>query len=172
MIEMYSKLCTEYPIISIEQPFDKDDWEHTQLLTNLGVCQVVGDDLLMANPKRIDRAVREGTCNALLLKINQIGTVTEAIEIVKQAKDAHWGIVVSHRSGETEDSFIADLAVGLATGQIKTGAPCRGERVSKAQSVKLKSNFHLPWRHAGKNNWSLDPAMVLPMMIDPSTAKQ
>ncbi|XP_068644126.1 cytosolic enolase 3-like [Aristolochia californica] len=131
MIEMYNQLCSDYPIISIEEPFDKDDWEHTKLFCNLGLCQVVGDALLMSNPKRIERAVREGTCNALLLKVNHVGTVTEAIEAVKLAKDAGWGVVVSHRSGETEDSFIADLAVGLATGQIKAGAPCRGERLVK-----------------------------------------
>ncbi|KAF4374309.1 hypothetical protein F8388_005595 [Cannabis sativa] len=93
--------------------------------------EVVGDDLLMSNSKRIERAVNESTCNALLLKINQIGTVTETIEVVKLAKDAQWGVVTSHRCGETEDSFIADLSVGLATGQIKSGAPCRGEQLAK-----------------------------------------
>ncbi|KAL6516487.1 Beta-enolase [Orobanche gracilis] len=92
---------------------------------------VVGDALLMSNPKRIERAVQEATCNALLLKINQVGTVTEAIESVKLAKDANWGVVISQRSGETEDSFLADLAVGVAAGQIKAGAPCRGERLTK-----------------------------------------
>jgi|EP01046_Picozoa_sp_COSAG06_P041477 hypothetical protein len=94
-------------------------------------CQVVGDDLLVTNPKRVERAIEEKTCNALLLKVNQIGTITEAIEAVKMAKLAGWGVMCSHRSGETEDSFIADLAVGLSCGQIKTGAPCRGERTSK-----------------------------------------
>lgn len=131
MIEMYKELCADYPIVSIEDPFDKEDWEHVRNFSSLGICQVVGDDLLMSNPKRIERAIRESTCNALLLKINQIGTVTEAIEVVKLAKDAHWGIVTSHRCGETEDSFIADLSVGLNTGQIKAGAPCRGERLVK-----------------------------------------
>lgn len=130
MIEMYKELCSEYPIVSIEDPFDKEDWEHTKYV--LGICQqVVGDDLLMSNKRRIERAIHESTCNALLLKINQIGTVTEAIEVVKLANDARWGVVVSHRSGETEDSFIADLSVGLASGQIKAGAPCRGERLAK-----------------------------------------
>lgn len=131
MIEMYKELCADYPIVSIEDPFDKEDWEHVRNFSSLVICQVVGDDLLMSNPKRIERAIRESTCNALLLKINQIGTVTEAIEVVKLAKDAHWGIVTSHRCGETEDSFIADLSVGLNTGQIKAGAPCRGERLVK-----------------------------------------
>ncbi|KAF9591829.1 hypothetical protein IFM89_008479 [Coptis chinensis] len=131
MIELYTQLCKDYPIVSIEDPFDKDDWEHTKSFTSLGICQVVGDELLMSNPKRIEKAIHEFTCNALLLKMNQIGTVTEAIEAVKLAKGANWGVVTSHVSGETEDSFIADLAVGLATGQIKAGAPCSGERLSK-----------------------------------------
>lgn len=131
MIEMYKLLCTDYPIVSIEDPFDKEDWEHVKFFSGLGICQVVGDGLLMSNPKRIERAIQDSTCNALLLKVNQIGTVTEAIEVVKMAKDAHWGVVISQRSGETEDSFIADLSVGLATGQIKAGAPCRGERLAK-----------------------------------------
>ncbi|PKA52488.1 Cytosolic enolase 3 [Apostasia shenzhenica] len=151
-----TEFCIDYPIASIEQPFDKDDWEHTKLLSNLGICQVVGDDLLMSNPKRIEKAIKEGTCNALLLKISQVGTVTEAIEVVKQAKDAQWGVIVSHRSGETEDSFIADLAVGLATGQIKAGAPCRGERLAKYnqllrieeelgdQAVYARENWRMP----------------------------
>lgn len=131
MIKMYEELCAAYPIVSIEDPFDKEDWEHVKRLSDRGLCQVVGDDLLMSNHKRIERAIHESSCTALLLKVNQIGTVTEALEVVKLAKDAHWGVVVSHRSGETEDSFIADLSVGLAMGQIKTGAPCRGERLAK-----------------------------------------
>lgn len=131
MINMYKELCTDYPIVSIEDPFDKEDWEHVKQFSNLGICQVVGDDLLMSNPKRIEKAAKESACNALLLKMNQIGTVTEVIEVVKMAKDVQWGVVISQRSGETVDSFIADLSVGLATGQIKSGAPCRGERLSK-----------------------------------------
>ncbi|KAK4762758.1 hypothetical protein SAY86_008526 [Trapa natans] len=131
MIDMYKELCSDYPIVSIEDPFDKEDWEHTKMFSSLAICQVVGDDLLVSNPKRVERAIQESTCNALLLKLNQIGTVTEAIEVVKLARDAHWGVVTSHRCGETLDSFIADLAVGLTTGQIKAGAPCRGERLAK-----------------------------------------
>nr|ABK93148.1 unknown [Populus trichocarpa] len=131
MIKMYEELCAAYPIVSIEDPFDREDWEHVKRFSDLGLCQVVGDDLLMSNHKRIERAIHESSCTALLLKVNQIGTVTEALEVVKLAKDAHWGVVVSHRSGETEDSFIADLSIGLAMGQIKTGAPCRGERLAK-----------------------------------------
>ncbi|XP_022890768.1 cytosolic enolase 3-like [Olea europaea var. sylvestris] len=131
MIDMYKELCEVYPVVSIEDPFDKEDWEHVKYFSGLGICQVVGDDLLMSNPKRVERAVQEAACNALNLKVNQVGTVTEAIEVVKLAKDANWGVVISQTSGETEDSFIADLSVGLATGQIKAGAPCRGERLAK-----------------------------------------
>jgi len=94
-------------------------------------CQVVGDDLLVTNPERIQMASEKSACNALLLKVNQIGSVTEAIDAVKMAKQNGWGVMTSHRSGETEDCYIADLAVGLCTGQIKTGAPCRSERLAK-----------------------------------------
>ncbi|XP_041991404.1 cytosolic enolase 3-like [Salvia splendens] len=142
MIDMYKELCAAYPIVSIEDPFDKEDWEHSKYFSSLGICQVVGDDLLMSNPKRIERAVQETACNALLLKVNQVGTVTEAIEAVKLAKDANWGVVISQRSGESEDSFLADIAVGLATGQIKAGAPCRGERLAKYnQLVRIEEEL-------------------------------
>ncbi|XP_019435723.1 PREDICTED: cytosolic enolase 3 [Lupinus angustifolius] len=131
MIELYKELCSDYPVVSIHDPFDKEDWERIKHFSGLGICQVVGGDLLMSNTKRIERAITESACNALLLKANQVGTVTEVIEVVKQAKEAHWGVVTSHRCGETVDSFIADLSVGLAAGQIKAGAPCRGERLEK-----------------------------------------
>ncbi|CAA6675517.1 unnamed protein product [Spirodela intermedia] len=146
MAEMYAQLCTDYPIVSIEDPFDRNDWLHTKAFTDLGLCQVVGDHLLSSDPKRLERAIDEASCNGLLLKINQVGTVTDAIEVAKQAKDGNWGVVISHRSGETEDSFIADLAVGLATGQIKAGAPCRGERVAKynQQAVYAGENWRSP----------------------------
>ena len=94
-------------------------------------CQVVGDDLTVTNPKRVQQAIDGKNCNALLLKVNQIGTMTEAIEAVKMCKKAGWGVMCSHRSGETEDTTIADIAVGLCTGQIKTGAPCRSDRNAK-----------------------------------------
>ncbi|XVF50694.1 hypothetical protein PTKIN_Ptkin04bG0122900 [Pterospermum kingtungense] len=112
---------------------EEDDWEHYAKLTSEigGRVQIVGDDLLVTNPKRVEKAIKEKTCNALLLKVNQIGSVTESIEAVKMSKHAGWGVMASHRSGETEDTFIADLSVGLATGQIKTGAPCRSERLAK-----------------------------------------
>merc|ERR1719327_410453 len=118
---------------SIEDPFDQDDFDAYKALTaTMGeTCQIVGDDLLVTNPTRVKKAIDEKACNALLLKVNQIGSITEAIEAVNMAKAAGWGVMTSHRSGETEDSFIADLAVGLKTGQIKTGAPCRSERLAK-----------------------------------------
>mmetsp|Transcript_12164 Transcript_12164/g.36660 ORF Transcript_12164/g.36660 Transcript_12164/m.36660 type:complete len:495 (-) Transcript_12164:287-1771(-) len=129
----YAKLCADYPIVTIEDPFDQDDWANWSKVTRtLGdECQIVGDDLTVTNPKKIERAIAEKACNALLLKVNQIGTLTESIDAVKLAKSDGWGIMTSHRSGETEDTFIADVAVGLCTGQIKSGAPCRGERTSK-----------------------------------------
>lgn len=103
MIDLYKELCADYPIVSIEDPFEQDDWENTKAFTSLGICQVVGDDLLVTNPKRVTKAIEQQICNALLLKVNQIGTVTEAIEAVKMAKEANWGIMASHRSGETEE---------------------------------------------------------------------
>jgi len=120
-------------MISIEDPFDQDDFpSYGKMTADLGeTCQVVGDDLLVTNPKRVQKAIDEKACNALLLKVNQIGSVSESIEAVNMAKKAGWGVMTSHRSGETEDTFIADLAVGLKTGQIKTGAPCRSERLAK-----------------------------------------
>merc|ERR1712093_506978 len=110
-----------------------DDWESYATMTaNIGEkIQIVGDDLLVTNPTRIQTAIDKKACNALLLKVNQIGSVTESIRACKLAQSAGWGVMVSHRSGETEDTFIADLVVGLRTGQIKTGAPCRSERLAK-----------------------------------------
>jgi len=133
LIDLYGSFIKDFPICSIEDPFDQDDWSHYAKMTSeVGEkVQIVGDDLLVTNPKRVAKAIAEKTCNALLLKVNQIGSVTESIEAVVMSKHAGWGVMTSHRSGETEDTFIADLAVGLATGQIKTGAPCRSERLAK-----------------------------------------
>ncbi|RLN30016.1 enolase 2 [Panicum miliaceum] len=139
---VYKSFVSEYPIVSIEDPFDQDDWVHYAKMTEeIGEqVQIVGDDLLVTNPTRVAKAIKEKSCNALLLKVNQIGSVTESIEAVKMSKHAGWGVMTSHRSGETEDTFIADLAVGLATGQIKTGAPCRSERLAKYNQA---SDSHL-----------------------------
>ena len=152
MIEMYKEFCSEYPIVSIEDPFDQDDFENTGLLTGAGVCQVVGDDLLVTNPERVATAIEAKACNALLLKVNQIGSISEAIEAVRMSKKAGWGVMASHRSGETEDSYIADLAVGLATGQIKTGAPCRSERLSKYnQLLRIEEELGADAKYAGED---------------------
>jgi len=133
MIDMYKEFTNEFPVLSIEDPFDQDDWEtYKKFTADIGSkIQIVGDDLLVTNPKRIKKAIEEKACNALLLKVNQIGSITESITACKMAQQAGWGVMVSHRSGETEDTFIADLVVGLGTGQIKTGAPCRSERLAK-----------------------------------------
>ncbi|KAE8710706.1 Enolase [Hibiscus syriacus] len=173
---VYKSFVTDYPIISIEDPFDQDDWEHYGKLTSeIGEqVQIVGDDLLVTNPKRVEKAIKEKTCNALLLKVNQIGSVTESIEAVKMSKSARWGVMASHRrvyclieisvlytppyarvcfrcSGETEDTFIADLSVGLATGQIKTGAPCRSERLAKYnQLLRIEEELGAAAVYAGK----------------------
>ena len=133
LMEMYEDLAAKYPIVTIEDPFDEDDWSNWSAFTqrNAKKFQIVGDDLTVTNPSKISRAIKDGACTALLLKVNQIGTLSESIEAVKLAKRSGWGIMASHRSGETEDTFIADLAVGLSTGQIKAGAPCRSERTAK-----------------------------------------
>merc|ERR1712079_931275 len=130
LLEMYKGFIKDYPVVSIEDPFDQDDWAGYAKLTAETQIQIVGDDLLVTNPKRIMTAIEKKACNGLLLKVNQIGSVTESIKAHNMAKAEGWGTMVSHRSGETEDCFIADLVVGLGTGQIKTGAPCRSERLA------------------------------------------
>ncbi|KAJ9119129.1 hypothetical protein QFC22_003620 [Naganishia vaughanmartiniae] len=127
----YHDLMAKYPICSIEDPFDQDDWEAWTKFTTEGQSQVVGDDLTVTNPLRIKTAIEKKACNGLLLKINQIGTISESIQAVQLAQSGDWGIMTSHRSGETESVYIAHLAVALKTGLIKTGAPCRSERVAK-----------------------------------------
>ncbi|XP_050414906.1 enolase [Patella vulgata] len=131
LADLYRGFIKDYPIVSIEDPFDQDDWEGYSKLTASVDIQIMGDDLLVTNPTRVQKGIDLKACNSLLLKVNQIGTVTEAIQACKMAQAAGWSVMVSHRSGETEDSFIADLVVGLCTGQIKTGAPCRSERLAK-----------------------------------------
>jgi len=133
MVEFYADWVEKYPIISIEDGLDEDDWKSFALMTErMGDrVQIVGDDLLVTNVERVKKAIDLGACNALLCKVNQIGSLTEAIAAVQMSHRAGWGVVVSHRSGETEDATIADLVVALNTGQIKTGAPCRSDRVAK-----------------------------------------
>nr|ADH95416.1 enolase [Steinernema feltiae] len=133
--ELYQSFIKDYPVVSIEDAFDQDDWENWTKLKAASSIQLVGDDLTVTNPKRIQMAIEKKSCNCLLLKVNQIGSVTESIEAAKLSRANGWGVMVSHRSGETEDTFIADLVVGLATGQIKTGAPCRSERLAKYNQI-------------------------------------
>lgn len=154
MIELYRQFVKDYGLVSIEDPFDQDDWaSYPKLTTAVGKgTQIVGDDLLVTNPKRIRMAIEKKACNSLLLKVNQIGTVTESIEACLAAQKAGWGVMVSHRSGETEDSFIADLVVGLKTGQIKTGAPCRSERLAKYnQLLRIEEELGHKAKYAGRD---------------------
>ena len=152
LADIYKDLCKKYPIVSVEDPFDQDDWDnYTAFTAAIGKdVQVVGDDLLVTNVSRIQEASKRKACNALLLKVNQIGSVTESINAVKLAKQNGWGVMTSHRSGETEDNYIADLAVGLCTGQIKTGAPCRSERLSKYnQLLRIEEELGSKAKYAG-----------------------
>ena len=153
MVELYRQFVNEYGLISIEDPFDQEDWvSYAKLTSAVGKgTQIVGDDLLVTNTKRIKVGIESKACNALLLKVNQIGTVTESIDACKMAQSAGWAVMVSHRSGETEDSFIADLVVGLKTGQIKTGAPCRSERLAKYnQLMRIEEELGPKCRYAGE----------------------
>jgi len=131
MIALYHDLIKAYPLVLLEDPFGENDWSTWAQFNKTCAIELVGDDLLATNVKRIKIAHEKKACNALLLKVNQIGTVTESIAAAKLAFSYGWSVFVSHRSGETTDDFIADLTVGLGTGHLKSGAPCRGERVAK-----------------------------------------
>ncbi|MDD3253953.1 MAG: phosphopyruvate hydratase [Lachnospiraceae bacterium] len=133
MVEYFRRLVERFPICSIEDGLQEEDWDGWKLLTRElgGRVQLVGDDLFVTNTKRLKKGIREHVANSILIKVNQIGTLTESLEAIEMARKAGYTAVISHRSGETEDSFIADLAVAVNAGQIKTGAPCRSERVAK-----------------------------------------
>ncbi|EPB71837.1 Enolase, TIM barrel domain protein [Ancylostoma ceylanicum] len=149
---LYHDFIKQYPVVSIEDAFDQDDWDNWGKLMQSTNIQLVGDDLTVTNPKRIRQAIDKKSCNCLLLKVNQIGSVTESIEAAKLSRSNGWGVMVSHRSGETEDTFIADLVVGLATGQIKTGAPCRSERLAKYnQLLRIEEELGKDAVYAGVN---------------------
>ncbi|MDO5540775.1 MAG: phosphopyruvate hydratase [Eubacteriales bacterium] len=144
MIAYYRKLTEKYPIISIEDGLNEEDWNGWQQLTReLGdKVQLVGDDLFVTNPERLKKGIELGAANAILVKVNQIGTLTEAFEAIEIAQKAGYRTVISHRSGETEDTMIADIAVACSAGQIKTGAPCRSERVAKYnQLLRIEEHF-------------------------------
>lgn len=153
LTDYFRGLLDDYPIVSIEDPLAEDDWEGWQALTReLGSrVQVVGDDLFVTNPDRLERGIRGGTANALLVKVNQIGTLTETIDAVRLADSSGYRCMISHRSGETEDTTIADLAVALNCGQIKTGAPARSERVAKYnQLLRIEEELDEAARYAGR----------------------
>ena len=144
MISYYEKLTEDYPIVSIEDGLEEDDWEGWKLMTErLGNrIQLVGDDLFVTNRKRLGCGIRLKAANAILVKVNQIGTLSEAMDAVEMAHHAGYRAIISHRSGETEDSFIADLAVAVGAGQIKTGAPCRSDRNAKYnQLLRISENL-------------------------------
>jgi enolase len=152
MVELWAKWVKDYPIVSIEDGLAQDDWKSWQLMVKeLGdKIQIVGDDLLVTNPERVRRGIDDNAANALLVKLNQIGTLTETIEAVEMCHRAGWRAVTSHRSGETEDSTIADLAVALNTGQIKTGAPARSDRVAKYnQLLRIEAELGDTAKYAG-----------------------
>jgi len=152
MVEFWAKWVKDYPIVSIEDGLAQDDWDSWKLMVNTmgDKIQIVGDDLLVTNPERVRRAIKENAANALLVKVNQIGSLTETIEAVEICHRAGWRAVTSHRSGETEDATIADLAVALNTGQIKTGAPARSDRVAKYnQLLRIEAELGDTARYAG-----------------------
>ena len=152
MVDFWAKWIKDYPIVSIEDGLAQDDWESWKLMTKkMGdKIQIVGDDLLVTNPERVRRGIEESAANALLVKLNQIGSVTETIEAVELCHRAGWRAVTSHRSGETEDATIADLAVALNTGQIKTGAPARSDRVAKYnQLIRIEAELGDTAKYAG-----------------------
>ena len=152
MIGFYRGLVDRFPIVSIEDGLAEDDWEGWAALTaELGArCQLVGDDVFVTNPERLDRGMREGIGSAILVKPNQVGTLTEALDVVEQAQLGSYGVVISHRSGETEDSTIADIAVATNAGQIKAGAPSRGERTAKYNRLlRIEEGLGEGARYAG-----------------------
>ncbi len=153
LLEKYETLADTYPIVSIEDPFYEEDFQgFSEICKAMPKLQIIGDDLLCTNPVRIQKAIKQKSCNCLLLKMNQIGTVSEALKAAKLSQDNKWNVQVSHRSGETCDDFIADLSVGINSGQIKAGAPCRGERLAKYNRLlKIEEQLGRKVKYAGKN---------------------
>lgn len=152
MVEHWAKWVSKYPIISIEDGLAEDDWDGWKTMTNKlgGKIQIVGDDLFVTNTERLAKGIKLGSANAILIKLNQIGTLTETFEAINMAKRAGWNAVISHRSGETEDSTIADLAVATGVGQIKTGSACRTDRICKYnQLLRIEEELGKSARYAG-----------------------
>lgn len=145
LIADWENMCAKYPIVSIEDPLDEEDWEGWKKLTERlgGKVKLVGDDLFVTNPKRLKKGIESGCANSILVKLNQIGTLSETLSAIRLAKENGYGTIISHRSGETEDAFIADLAVAVNAGQIKTGAPCRSERTAKYNRlIRIEEQLH------------------------------
>jgi len=162
LVDLYARLISRYPIISIEDGLAEDDWENWRLLARrLGEkVQLVGDDLFVTNVRRLRKGIEEKAANSILIKVNQIGTLTETIEAVEMARQAGWTAIVSHRSGETEDVTIADLAVGLGVGQIKAGAPCRTDRVAKYnQLLRIEEELGNAATYAGPDAFLVRPSL-------------
>lgn len=151
LVDWYTQLIGDYPIVSLEDGLAEDDWDGWRMLRQkLGNrVQLVGDDLFVTNPERVARGIRENSANAVLIKLNQIGTVSETLATIRMTQQARWNTVISHRSGETEDTTIADLAVGVNAGQIKTGAPSRGERVAKYNRLLMMAQDDPGLAYAG-----------------------
>ncbi len=156
MIAFWEAMISRFPLGSLEDPLDEDDWDGWAALTERagGRCQIVGDDLFATNVARLERGIRGGAANAILVKVNQIGTLSEAMDAVRAAREAGFGTVISHRSGETEDTFIADLAVATGAGQIKTGAPSRTDRVAKYnQLLRIEESLGVRAAYAAGRLW-------------------
>jgi enolase len=154
MVAMYADWVEKYPLVVLEDGLAEDDWDGWKLLNQtIGQkIELVGDDLFVTNVERIQRGIDENAANAVLIKLNQIGTLTETFSAIMMARKAGWGAMVSHRSGETVDSFIADLTVGMGTGHLKTGAPCRGERVEKYnQLMRIEEQLGGQASYAGRS---------------------
>ena len=152
MVDYWEAIVNKYPIISIEDGMDEEDWDGWKALTErIGDrVQLVGDDLFVTNSKRLAKGIEMGCANAILIKVNQIGSLTETLEAIEMAKQAGYACVMSHRSGETEDTTIADLSVACNTGQIKTGAPCRSDRVAKYnQLLRIEEELDTAAQYAG-----------------------
>ena len=153
MVELYAQWVKKYPIVAIEDGLAEDDWKGWKLLNQtLGQkIELIGDDLFVTNVQRIKKGIAENAANAVLIKLNQIGTLSETIAAIELARQAGWGAMVSHRSGETVDSFIADFTVAMGTGHLKTGAPCRGERLEKYnQLMRIEEELGKAARYAGR----------------------
>jgi enolase len=154
MVAFWADWVERYPIVSLEDGLDQNDWDHWVMLREAvgDKVQLVGDDLLVTNPQRVQKAIELGACNSLLCKVNQIGTLTEAMAASRLSQIHNWTVVVSHRSGETEDSTIADLVVAMNAGQIKTGAPARSDRVAKYnQLLRIEEQLGDAAVYAGRN---------------------